>query len=310
MGANGTDEYTKTLSNVQRSTQYLTKLIEMDTVRALLSHEDQERMYIYCNDIPFWYVDEGKPDAMPVIFLHGFPFSHEMWSDQIAEVARRYRALAYDIRGHGKSYVGEGQFTIEHHVDDLFGLMDVWKIDTAVIVGLSMGGYIALRALEREPQRFRAAVLCDTRSEADSNEAKFKRFDTIKAVRAHGSEVFAEAFVKNVFAPETFTTRPEAISRIKKIIAATPPLSIVGTLLALASRTDTTASLSQITIPALILVGEKDVTTPPSSSQAMHEKIPGSEMHLIPAAAHMSNMENPQEFNRRLLAFLDRVASS
>ncbi len=265
-------------------------------------------MYIYLKDVPFWYVDEGNWNAMPVIFIHGFPFSHEMWSEQIALVSKEYRAIAYDVRGHGRSYVGEAQFTIEHHVDDLIGLMDTWLIEKAVVVGLSMGGYIALRALERNPERFRAAVLCDTRSEADTNEGKLKRFETMKAVRDHGSEVFAEAFVKNVFAADTFTTKPDTVRRIKKIIAATPPLSIAGTLLALAARTDTTASLGRITVPTLILVGEKDVTTPPAASQAMHERISGSEFHIISNAAHMSNLENPEEFNHRLLTFLKRVA--
>lgn len=271
-------------------------------------HQPARGMFIYIKDVPFWYVDEGNRNAMPVIFVHGFPFSHEMWSEQLALVSRDYRAIAYDVRGHGKSYVGEAQFTIEHHVDDLIELMDLWNVENAVIVGLSMGGYISLRALERNPERFRAAVLCDTRSEADTNEGKLKRFESMKAVRAHGSEVFAEAFVKNVFAPETFTTKPHTVQQIKKIIAATPPLSIAGTLLALAARTDTTPSLGKIAVPTLILVGEKDVTTPPAASQAMHEKIRGSEMHVIPGAAHMSNLENPEEFNRHLLAFLNRVA--
>jgi pimeloyl-ACP methyl ester carboxylesterase len=232
-----------------------------------------------------------------------------MWSDQIALTSQKYRAIAYDVRGHGKSYVGEAQFTIEHHVDDLMDLMKELKLDRPVIVGLSMGGYIALRALERDQQRFRAAVLCDTKSEADTNEGKLKRFETMKIVREQGSEAFAETFVRNVFAPDSLTRRPEVVQRIRKIIAATPPLSIAGTLLALAARTDTTPFLPQIRIPTLILVGEKDITTPPAASHAMHEKIRGSELHIIPDAAHMSNLENPEEFNRHLLAFLQRVAS-
>ncbi len=266
-------------------------------------------MFIYVKDVPFWYVDEGNRNAMPVIFIHGFPFSHEMWSEQIGLVAQEFRAIAYDVRGHGKSYVGDGQFTIEHHVDDLIALIDEWKLEKPVIVGLSMGGYIALRALERDQQRFRAAVLCDTKSEADTNEGKLKRFENMKMVREQGSEAFAETFVRNVFAADTFVRRPDVVQRIAKIIAATPPLSIAGTLLALAARTDTTAFLPQMRIPTLILVGEKDVTTPPAASRAMHEKIPGSELHIIPDAAHMSNLENPDEFNRHLLAFLRRVAS-
>lgn len=264
-------------------------------------------MFAYLNGVPFYYIDEGSHTAPSIIFLHGFPFSHEMWTNQINLLKKDFRAVAYDIRGHGKSYVGEGQFTIEHHVDDLIALLDYLKIEKTIIVGLSMGGYITLRALERNPQRFIAAVLCDTKSEADTNEGKLKRFESIKGVRDHGSEVFAEAFVKNVFAAETFRTNPDAISLIKKIISATPPLSIVGTLLALAARTDTTPSLSNITIPTLILVGEHDVTTPPAQSYMMHEKIAGSEMHIIPKAAHMSNLENPEVFNRHLLAFLERV---
>jgi 3-oxoadipate enol-lactonase len=267
-------------------------------------------MYAYINSVPFYYIDEGSKAAQPVIFLHGFPFSHEMWKNQIELVRKNFRAIAYDIRGHGKSYVGDAHFTIEHHVDDLIALLDYLKIEKPVIVGLSMGGYITLRALERHPERFRAAVLCDTKSESDTNEGKLKRFENIKAVREHGSEVFAEAFAKIVFAPESFKAKPESVSLIKAIISSTCELSIAGTLLALASRTDTTSSLPTIRIPTLILVGEKDITTPPANSQSMHEKIAGSELHIIPDAAHMSNLENHAEFNRHLLSFLKRVASS
>ncbi len=267
-------------------------------------------MFATIHGMPIHYVEQGNPDRMPVIFLHGFPFSSDMWQQQLDVVGKEFRAIAYDIKGHGKSYIGEAQFTIEHHVDDLMGLLDHLKIPKAVIVGLSMGGYVTLRALERHPDRFMGAVLCDTKSEADSDEGKLKRFDAMTAVRKHGSDVFAEGFVKNVFAPETFSTNPQAVSLIKNIIKRTPVLSIAGTLLALASRTDTTSSLSRISIPALILVGEKDVTTPPAQSEAMHKLIPGSELHIIPGAAHMSNLENPEEFNKHLVTFLRRVAAS
>ncbi|MFN0157103.1 MAG: alpha/beta fold hydrolase [Bacteroidota bacterium] len=259
------------------------------------------------NAAPINYVDAGSPNAMPVVFLHGFPFSHEMWKPQLDVVSKSYRAVAYDIRGHGDSYVGDGQFTIEGHVDDLIALLDHLKIQRCVIVGLSMGGYVTLRALERNPERFTAAVLCDTRSEADGNEAKLKRAASIVAVKKSGSAAFADGFVKAVFAPETFTQNPAATEAIHRTIKLTQPLSIAGTLLALAARTDTTASLPSIKIPVLILVGEKDVVTPPAASQSMHEKIPGSELHLIPNAGHMSNIENPAEFNLHLLAFLKRV---
>jgi len=255
------------------------------------------------------YVEKGSPAGFPVVFLHGFPFSHAMWQAQLdALAAENYRAIAYDIRGHGQSDVGDGQYTIEGHVDDLIAFLDHLKLPTTVIVGLSMGGYIALRALERNADRFTAAVLCDTTSAADSNEGKIKRAGILVAVKKKGSSTFADEFVKAVFAKETFTRDPAAIDRIRAIISHTPPLSIAGTLLALAARTDTTASLASITIPTLILVGQEDVTTPPSAARALHGAIKGSELHVLSGAAHMSNLENPAAFNARLLEFLGRVA--
>jgi 3-oxoadipate enol-lactonase len=266
-------------------------------------------MIVYLARDPFNYVETGNSSAMPVVFVHGFPFSNKMWQPQLDLVGESFRAIAYDVRGHGESYVGDGQYTIEGHVDDLIVLLNLLSIQKAVIVGLSMGGYIALRALERNPERFRAAVLCDTRSEADGNEGKLKRFAAITAVKNDGAEAFADVFVKNVFAPGTFKRNPQAIERIHSVIKRTSELSIAGTQLALAARTDATPSLSKIGVPTMILVGELDVITPPSASQAMHERIPHSEMHVIPHAAHMSNLENPEFFNEKLMTFLGRVSS-
>ena len=255
------------------------------------------------------YIDIGISTATPVVFIHGFPFSHKMWTfpgGQTEALASTHRVIAYDVRGHGDSEVGAGQYTIELFVDDLIGLLDHLSISKTVVVGLSMGGYIALRAVERNPDRFRALALCDTRSEADSNDAKIKRAVSIKAVKANGPRQFAQTFVANVFTPESFNVRPDIVKAIESIIERTAPLSLCGTMLALAGRTDTTSSLSAITIPTLIMVGEHDALAPPAASQAMNEKIPQSEFHVIPSAAHMSNMENPVEFNKHLVEFLQK----
>jgi pimeloyl-ACP methyl ester carboxylesterase len=231
-----------------------------------------------------------------------------MWKKQLEAVGRTYRAIAYDIRGHGASDVGDGQYMIEGHVDDLIALMDHLKLRRPVIVGLSMGGYIALRALEKHPDRFCAAVLCDTRSEADSNEGKLKRFAGLTVVKSRGAAAFAEGFMKSLFAPESEKTTREEREAIRKTITATSPLSIAGTLIALGARTDTTASLSSLKIPTLIMVGESDQLTPPAASEAMHERIPGSELFVVPRAGHMSNLENPEFFNEKLLQFLKKVS--
>ncbi len=138
--------------------------------------------------------------ARPIVLIHGFPFSHEMWSPQIAFLEKKLRVIAYDVRGHGKSDVGDGQYTLELFVDDLIGLLDHLKIEKAVLCGLSMGGYIALRAIERNPERWHALVLCDTSSQADSNEAKLRRAATIRAIKREGVKPFADTFLESAFA--------------------------------------------------------------------------------------------------------------
>ena len=248
--------------------------------------------------------ESGNPSARPVVFVHGFPFSQAMWHYQVPSVATQFRAIAFDVRGLGESTPGDGLFTIEGHVDDLLGIMDHLEIPKATIVGLSMGGYITLRALERSPERFVAAVLCDTRSEADTNEARLNRAKSISDVKQRGSASFADDFLKKLFAPESFRRIPEDVDLIRNVISQTPPLSIAATLLALAARTDTTASLKSIKVPTLIMVGEHDTITPPEASRSMHEQIVGSTLHIIPGAAHMSPMENPEVVNRILLGFL------
>jgi 3-oxoadipate enol-lactonase len=254
-----------------------------------------------------FYVDAGISKAAPIILIHGFPFNHEMWDPQIEALQKRFRVIAYDLRGHGKSGVGDGQYTLEFFVDDLLGLLDHLKIERAVLCGLSMGGYIALRAVERNPERVRALILADTQAKADYNEAKLKRAAAIKFVKSNGVNAYAESFVKSVFAPQTFVNNNAAVEKIRRIIQANSSRGICGALLALASRTDTTESLVGVKVPTLILVGEHDALTPPSASHEMHNEIPNSEIHVISNVAHLSNLENPDEFNKHLFHFLGRL---
>ena len=259
------------------------------------------------NDNEVYYVEFGDPHALPIVLIHGFPFSYEMWQPQIEPFEKKFRVVAYDVRGHGRSAVGDGQYMLEFLVDDLIGILDHLKIEKAVICGLSMGGYIALRAIERNPERVTALILADTQSSTDSNETKLRRVAAIKSVKTQGVTVYAETLLKAVFAPQSFTNKAAEVEKIKQIIHANSPLGICGALLALATRTDTTNALSGIKVPTLILVGEHDTPTPPSASQEMHSRIPNSEMHVIPNAGHMSSLENSEEFNHFALNFLEKL---
>jgi 3-oxoadipate enol-lactonase len=264
------------------------------------------KMKTFINDSAVSYIERGSSQGVPVVFIHGFPFSHKMWEPQVNKLPNDIHAITYDVRGHGSSDVGDGQFTIELFVDDLIVLLDHLGIERAVLCGLSMGGYIALRAIEKHPNRIKGLVLCDTKSEPDTNEEKIKRTSSIKAVKSAGASVFAEDFVKAVFWPKTFENNLGAIEFIKELIRANSSLGICGTLLALAARTDTTQSLSSINVPTCIIVGEYDLRTPPSCAQAMHTAIAGSELHILSNAGHMSNLENTKDFNKILNTFLKK----
>jgi 3-oxoadipate enol-lactonase len=259
------------------------------------------------NGIRMRYADSGPAAGCAVVLLHAFPLSHATWSEQLAALTPAFRVVTPDLRGFGGTDAGDGQYTLEFFVDDLVGLLDHLKLSRVAVCGLSMGGYIALRAVERNPERFCAVILCDTRSEADSNDARLGRAAALKTVKQAGLAAFSEKFVRTVFAPGTLASKPALIESTKKLIQSNSPLGICGALLAMASRTDTTAALPDIRVPALVMVGEHDALTPPALARAMQGKIPDARLRLIPDAAHMSNLENPQEFNRHLLEFLHAI---
>lgn len=263
-----------------------------------------ENIKISVNNITVNYTDIGPEKAPVIIFIHGFPFNKEIWNKQMEMFSENFRVIAYDVRGHGNSYCGTDDFSIELFVKDLLSLMDAIEIKKTTLCGLSMGGYIALNAIENHPHRFEALVLCDTSCTADSPAAKEKRIKAIEAIWESGIEKFADNNVKNFFAPESFINKKDVIAEVREIMIGTTEKSVIKTLLALSKRKETCTSLSKIKVPVLILVGEEDKITPPKTARFMHEKINGSVISVIENAGHLSNLENPDQFNAQLLKFL------
>lgn len=249
---------------------------------------------------------EGSSNNRAIIFIHGFPYDHTMWRSQIDELSKHYFCVAYDIRGLGESLVGDGQYTMESFIDDLEIVINELKLDKPVICGLSMGGYISLRALERMPDKFSAAILCDTRSEADNDEGKLKRAAAIKRINTEGLALFVSDFVKNCFADEFKNNKQTELKKIIEKSSAFNPIGVKGCLLAMLSRTDTSNSLNNIRTPTLLICGEKDSLTPPSVMKEMFHKIPNAEFIEIKNAGHMTPIENPDEVNNAIKSFLSK----
>lgn len=248
----------------------------------------------------------GKSENKPIIFIHGFPFDYTMWDNQLKEFQNEYYCIAYDVRGLGESYIGDGQYTMEFYVDDLFSIINELKLEKPILCGLSMGGYIALRAVERNQENFSALILCDTKAEADDNINKLRRSFNINQINTEGVKKFVDNFLPNCFSDLTINENKELYESISNKCYKQNPIGVKGAIIAIMSRTDTSSFLPEIKIPTLILSGSFDKLTPPSLMRNIHEKIPNSEFAIIPRAGHMSPLENPQAVNDLIKGFLKR----
>jgi pimeloyl-ACP methyl ester carboxylesterase len=257
------------------------------------------------NDIHLSYDDVGT--ALPVVFLHAFPLDRSMWAPQVGALVRQARCIAPDLRGFGGSTPAP-PYSTDQYADDVAALLDTLGADPAVVVGLSMGGYIAFAFWRRHRAKVRALVLADTRAGADTDEGRERRRRLIEVARSRGSQTVAEMQIASMVGATTRQRRPEVVETVRAMMAAAPVEGIVGALEAMMARPDSTSTLATIDVPTLIVVGEEDTLTPPNEAQAMHEKIRGSRIEVIVQAGHICNLERPAAFNHVVSEFVEGVA--
>lgn len=249
-------------------------------------------------------VNDYEGTGQPMIFVHAFPLSSEMWKPQVDFFGDKYRVITYDIRGLGKSIQKDNQFTMESYVNDFYSVLDNLGIDKVNACGLSMGGYIILRALVRNPERFISAVLADTRAERDDDNGIISRSNTISDIKSGKREEFAAGFLQKLINRKSYET-PGIKNILAEIISGNTDDGICGAMLALATRATTTDNLKEIEIPALVIVGEDDLLTPKNFAETMNKSLKNSMLEVIPEAGHLSNIENPDYFNKVLLKFFE-----
>lgn len=254
------------------------------------------------------YDDIGEGN-MPIIFLHGYPFDKSMWREQLEFLESSYRLITCDIRGFGNSKDEKSLLSIDLFAEDLISFMNKLAIKKAIICGLSMGGFIALNAIKRFPERIEALILCDTQCIADTSEVKEERYKVIEDIGINGPDTFSEGFVKSVFHQDSFMHKKELVEQLRKVVFNNSQHIIIMGLTALAERTETCSALAAISVPTLIICGREDGVTPLVQSEAMHDAIKGSLLHVIEKAGHVSNLEHPVEFNTHLLEFLKTLSS-
>ncbi len=250
------------------------------------------------------FAETGPPGARAIVLLHGSPLDHRMWEPQLKELsAEGYRVVAPDLRGHGASPLPDGPWTLEECAADVLALADRLGIERFVLGGLSVGGQVALAAVEAAPARVEGLVLAATRADADLPEERRRKVEAARAVAAAGREE-AGPFVNNVFTPATVAGRPEVVAQFRTMVEETPPLGRARLLEAVGNRKDRRPLLPSIRCPALSIGGAEDPITPQAHARAIHEAVPGSFLQVVEGASHLVNLEAPGVFNRAVANWL------
>lgn len=244
------------------------------------------------------YTDQGNGPA--VLLIHAFPLDHTMWKPQIDHLSGTFRVIAPDIRGFGGSSPASA-WTIEEMCDDLCEFLDSLNVAACAIVGLSMGGYIALAFYAKYAPRVRQLVLANTRARADNDAEKAARTEMIAALEQGGIAVLPDRMLPRLLKPNPSA---EAARFLRALILRTDPEAAIYAVMAMRDRADASTVLHRITCPTLVIAGEHDGIARIDECRAMAEAVPAGRFVQIPDAGHLSNVENPEAFNRALDSFL------
>jgi len=237
---------------------------------------------------------------------HSLACNLHMWDGQAALLAKEFKVLRFDTRGHGKSSAPAGNYTLDELAEDVKALFDALGIERTHWVGLSMGGMIGEAFALRHPGVFQSMVLADTSGRRPPGADKMWG-ERIRLAQDQGMDALVEATLGRWFTEPYRIARKDVMARIAQDIRATPVAGFAGCCHAI-SKIDLLDSLKEIKCPVLVMVGEHDHGTPPAMARAIHENLPGSQLKIIPSAAHLSNIEQPGVFNEALIGFLSRVA--
>lgn len=251
------------------------------------------------------YDDAGQ--GIPLLLVHGFPLDRSLWRAQVEGLQDAARVIAPDLRGFGGTDAGPKTTTMDDHVADLVTLIRTLDLERVVLCGLSMGGYIALAFLARHPEMVRGLILCNTRAGADDEKAREGRQAAAKKVSDEGIVPFAEGMLPKLLTGATIAARPDVSASVKAMIVRQRPTGVIAALRGIAARPDHTSLLARIGVPTLIITGSADTLIPPSESEAMAAAIPDSTLVVIPNVAHLSNVEDPEAFNRAVREFLKTI---
>jgi pimeloyl-ACP methyl ester carboxylesterase len=264
-------------------------------------------MIVECNGVEIAYDDEGAGDA--VLFVHGHPFNRSMWSGQVEALRQSHRVINPDLRGYGDSSLTKSDVptTLEAFSGDLASVLDALDVQRAVVVGLSMGGQIAMEFARSHPERTAGLVLAATFPHAETPEGVINRNRMADTLLEEGMARPGCEMLPKLVGKTSMKLRPSVASQVYQMIVSTHPAGAASALRGRALRRDYRDFLSTLTIPALIICGTEDAFTSVEEAREMHSRIQGSALEIFSNVGHMPNLEDPERFNDVLRAFLSNT---
>lgn len=257
-------------------------------------------------DAEIVYEIQGNGPA--VVLLHPFPCHHEFWTPIAPALNARYRLIIPDLRGHGDSEIGEGPAFMAKHTRDLAQVLDAAGVGKAAFVVCSIGGYIWFEFWRRYRERVHAVVLCNTRPQADTAEARTNRIKAAADVLEQGTGPFLESMIPRLMGRTTVGSRPDLVEGARRMMRKMSPQDISQVQRGMAERPDSVDELKTIKVPTLIVTGEEDVLSTAADGELMRQGIAGSQLKMIPKAGHYAPWEQPEPVGKILRQFLDERA--
>ncbi len=246
-----------------------------------------------------FYRWDGQEEGPVLVLSHSLGATHQMWDSQVPSFSRRFRVLRYDHRGHGKSALPEGPWTIADFGRDLLELLDYLELDQVQFCGLSLGGMLGLWLGEEAPDRVGKLILANCSAKIEDPSLLRGR---MAQIREEGLKSITDNVMEHWFTPEFRAAHPEKFAEIRKMLLEASPEAYLATCDAICAM-DLTAKLSQVQNPALVIYGKLDQATPPEWTQACAAELPNAEV-LGLDSAHLSNVEASAKFNSSVLSFL------
>lgn len=251
--------------------------------------------------------DIGGGPNDPVVLLHAFPLNSRMWAPQTQALAEHARMVSPDYPGFGNSPHPPAQPDVRYYAERVREFLDGLKLDSVVLGGLSMGGYVAFACLRLFPERVSALILANTRPDPDDKDARETRRETARQVAEGGVEVLPKVLMQRLLAPGTLQNKKDVVESVHAMILESSPDGVVAALGAMRERPDSTDLLGEIDVPTLVIGGAEDAISTPEVMGDMAQKIPNSRHVTLQGAGHLSNLEAPDKFNTALLDFLTEI---